>query len=150
MSLRLVVQEERSTELQQKLACARFELLDEYLQSHNHPWIVGYSGGKDSTLVVQLVFEMLLLLAPSERRRSIHIVANDTLVESPLVISHIHRSFQYFSDAAEAFQLPVTVRKLTGVQQGSARRVARKAFATSGSPISRPPASGRSEPRQQR
>ena len=110
MSLRLVVQEDRSTELQQKLVCARFELLDEYLQSHNHPWIVGYSGGKDSTLVVQLVFEMLLSLAPSERRRSIHIVANDTLVESPLVISHIQRSFQYFSDAAEAFQLPVTVR----------------------------------------
>ncbi len=110
MSLRLAVQEERSPELQQKLICGRFELLDEYLQSHNHPWIVGYSGGKDSTLVVQLVFEMLLSLAPSERRRSIHIVANDTLVESPLVISHIQRSFQYFSDVAEAFQLPVTVR----------------------------------------
>jgi DNA sulfur modification protein DndC len=110
VSLRLVVQEERSTELQQKLICARFELMDEYLLSHNHPWIVGYSGGKDSTLVVQLVFEMLLSLAPSERRRPIHIVANDTLVESPLVISHIQRSFQYFSDAADAFQLPVTVR----------------------------------------
>jgi DNA sulfur modification protein DndC len=110
VSLRLVVQEERSTELQQKLIGARVELLDEYLQSHNHPWIVGYSGGKDSTLVVQLVFEMLLSLPPSERRRPIHIVANDTLVESPLVISHIQRSFQYFSDAAYAFQLPVTVR----------------------------------------
>lgn len=110
MSLRLAVQDERSTELQQKLVCARFELLDEYLQPHNHPWIVGYSGGKDSTLVVQLVFEMLLALAPSDRRRPIHIVANDTLVESPLVISHIQRSFQYFADAAEAFQLPVTVR----------------------------------------
>lgn len=110
MSLRLAAQEERNTELQQKLICARFELLDEYLQSHNHPWIVGYSGGKDSTLVAQLVFEMLLRLAPSDRRRPVHIVANDTLVESPLVISHIHRSFQYFSDAAEAFQLPVTVK----------------------------------------
>lgn len=110
MSLQLVVQEERSAELQQKLACTRSELLDEYLQSHNHPWIVGYSGGKDSTLVVQLVFEMLLSLAPSDRRRSIHIVANDTLVESPLVISHVERSFQYFSEAAGAFQLPVTVR----------------------------------------
>lgn len=109
MSLRLVLQEECSTELQEKLNRARFELLDEYLQPHNHPWIVGYSGGKDSTLVVQLVFEMLLSLAPSERRRPIHIVANDTLVESPLVISHIQRSFQYFSDAADAFQLPVTV-----------------------------------------
>ena len=110
MSLRLAVQEERSTELQEKLACAREELLDEYLQTHNHPWIVGYSGGKDSTLVVQLVFEMLLQLAPSDRRRPVHIVANDTLVESPLVISHIERAFQYFSNAAEAFQLPIKIR----------------------------------------
>ncbi len=110
MSLRLAAQAERSAEMNQKLVCARFELLDEYLQPHNHPWIVGYSGGKDSTLVVQLVFEMLLSLPPSERRRPIHIVANDTLVESPLVISHIQRSFQYFSDAADAFQLPITVR----------------------------------------
>jgi len=110
VSLRLAAQAERSAEMNQKLVCARFELLDEYLQPHNHPWIVGYSGGKDSTLVVQLVFEMLLSLPPSERRRPIHIVANDTLVESPLVISHIQRSFQYFSDAADAFQLPITVR----------------------------------------
>jgi DNA sulfur modification protein DndC len=94
--MRLAIQDERSAELRRKLVSARFELLDEYLQPHNHPWIVGYSGGKDSTLVVQLVFEMLLSLAPSDRRRPIHIVTNDTLVESPLVISHIQRSLQYF------------------------------------------------------
>ena len=110
MSLQVVVHEAHTNQFQQKLTRARLELLDEYLQSHNHPWIVGYSGGKDSTLVVQLVFETLLALAPSERRRPIHIVANDTLVESPLVISHVERSIQYFSDAANAFQLPITVR----------------------------------------
>lgn len=59
-----------------KLASAKAELVDEYGQEHLHPWIVGYSGGKDSTLVLQLVFEMLLDLAPGDRRRDVHVVAN--------------------------------------------------------------------------
>ena len=47
----------------------RAELLDEYRQDHDWPWIIGYSGGKDSTLVAHLVFEMLLSLPPSQRGR---------------------------------------------------------------------------------
>jgi DNA sulfur modification protein DndC len=47
---------------------------DEYLSSvQNYPWIVGFSGGKDSTLVAHAVFEALLLVAPSKRTRAIHI-----------------------------------------------------------------------------
>jgi 3'-phosphoadenosine 5'-phosphosulfate sulfotransferase (PAPS reductase)/FAD synthetase len=89
-------------ELVPKLSATRAELLDEYRQSHHHPWIIGYSGGKDSTLVVQLAFEMLLDLPPTERDRPIHVVANDTLVESPLVVAHINRTIEQFRGAAEA------------------------------------------------
>jgi DNA sulfur modification protein DndC len=85
----------------------RRELLDEYSQSHNCPWIIGYSGGKDSTLVVHLVFEMLKLLPQSERVRPVHIVANDTLVESPLVVDHITNSLEEIKNAASAFDLPI-------------------------------------------
>ena len=53
----------------------RADLLDEYRQDHNHPWMIGYSGGKDSTLVAHLVIEMLMGLPPSERKRPVHIVA---------------------------------------------------------------------------
>ena len=53
---------------------------EEYLSSvQNYPWIVGFSGGKDSTLVAHAVFEALLSIAPSKRTRAIHIVSNDTL-----------------------------------------------------------------------
>ena len=45
-------------DLARKLPDVRRELLDEYRQPHAHPWIIGYSGGKDSTLVVHLVIEM--------------------------------------------------------------------------------------------
>ncbi len=88
----------------------RAELLDEYRQNHERPWIVGYSGGKDSTLVVHLVFELLLSLAPSRRLRPVHIVANDTLVESPPVVRHMIRSMEEIGSAASALNLPIVAR----------------------------------------
>lgn len=92
------------------LRAIRADILDEYKQNHSYPWIIGYSGGKDSTLVTHLVFEMLMSLPPSERNRSVHIVANDTLVESPLVVQHIVESIEEIEAAAQAFGLPVTAK----------------------------------------
>jgi DNA sulfur modification protein DndC len=68
----------------------RAELLNEYRQDHTYPWIIGYSGGKDSTLVTHLAFEMLMKLPPSQRKRTVHIVSNDTLVEwsAPTEVVH--------------------------------------------------------------
>lgn len=43
-----------------KLADVLRELLDEYRRPHAHPWVIGWSGGKDSTVLVKLVREMLL------------------------------------------------------------------------------------------
>ncbi|MCY4458995.1 MAG: DNA phosphorothioation system sulfurtransferase DndC [Albidovulum sp.] len=87
----------------------RAEISDEYAQPHEKPWIVGFSGGKDSTLVTHLVVEHLLSIPRSDRLRQVHIVANDTLVESPLVIGHIHERLAEIEHAASAFDLPVTV-----------------------------------------
>jgi len=86
----------------------RQEIADEYAKPYEKPWIVGFSGGKDSTLVVHLVIEHLQSLPRSERRRQVHVVANDTLVESPLVIDHIHKVLREIDAAASAFDLPVT------------------------------------------
>ena len=85
----------------------RAELLDEYRQPHARPWIIGYSGGKDSTLVAHLVFEMLMALPPSQRTRPVHIVANDTLVESPPVVRHMIGSMGEIERGGRAFNLPV-------------------------------------------
>lgn len=79
--------------------------------SHDHPWIVGYSGGKDSTLVLQLVIEVLLQLSPSERRRPVHVLANDTLVESPVLAGHLERMLGMIRAAGEALRLPLVVVK---------------------------------------
>ncbi|MFD1703527.1 DNA phosphorothioation system sulfurtransferase DndC, partial [Methylopila henanensis] len=59
------------------------DVKQEYLsEQQDYPWIIGFSGGKDSTLVAHAVFEALLDISPSRRKRPIHIVSNDTMVES--------------------------------------------------------------------
>ena len=83
------------------------ELRHEYVREHAFPWIVGYSGGKDSTLVAHLVFELLMELPRSRRVRPVHILANDTLVESPPIARHMVESLAEIGQAASAHDLPV-------------------------------------------
>ncbi len=97
--------------LPERLDAIRRDMRDEYTQPHKKPWIVGFSGGKDSTLVLQLVLEMVLRLPPSERTRAIHVLSNDTLVESPVVQAFVDRTLDRVRDAMEGLRLPVSVVK---------------------------------------
>ena len=90
-----------------KLAAVRAALREEYDRRERQPWIVAYSGGKDSTLLLHLVFEMLDKIPPEKRRRDVHVVGNDTLVESPLVINHLHESMKKIKAAAIKQELPL-------------------------------------------
>lgn len=80
----------------------------EYRKRHSDPWIVAYSGGKDSTLLLQLVWEVVAELPPEQRRRHIHVIANDTLVESPIIINHLKNSLNHIQEAATQQGLPLT------------------------------------------
>ena len=81
-----------------------------YLRRDRHPWVVAYSGGKDSTLLLQLVWEVVESLPESDRRRQIVLVGNDTLVESPLVIGHLRGSLETIRRVARKRSLPINVR----------------------------------------
>lgn len=85
----------------------------EYLRRHNDPWVVAYSGGKDSTLLLQMTWEVLASLPSSERRRKVYVVGNDTLVESPLVISHMRESLKKIAESATTSHLPIETRITT-------------------------------------
>ena len=82
----------------------------EYLRKHQDPWVVAYSGGKDSTLLLQLTWEVLASLPVRDRRRKVYVVGNDTLVESPLVIRHLRATMATISTAAAADGLPIETR----------------------------------------
>jgi len=86
------------------------DIRDEYLSAaQTYPWIIGYSGGKDSTLVTHAIFAALLSIEPSRRTRPVHLVSNDTLVESPLVVAHLKQSQDAIALASANLGLPVTV-----------------------------------------
>ncbi len=55
------------------------------------PWMIGFSGGKDSTLLCCLAIEMLFRRPPVKRTKKVYIVSSDTMVENPIVRNYMHR-----------------------------------------------------------
>lgn len=80
--------------------------------SDKRPWIVGFSGGKDSTCVVQLVFYMLMEIPPEKRNKTVHIISSNTLVESPLIDKRVENSLSKMEKAATELNLPIKVKRL--------------------------------------
>ena len=56
------------------------------------PWIIGYSGGKDSTATLQLIWSAIATLPPGSRRKTVHVISTDTLVENPIVSAWVGNS----------------------------------------------------------
>ncbi|CAM2952680.1 sulfurtransferase DndC [Mycobacterium intermedium] len=77
------------------------------------PWVVGYSGGKDSTAVLQLVWLALAALTPTQRTKPVHVISTDTLVENPVVASWVTHSLEVLSKQAETQWLPIKPHRLT-------------------------------------
>lgn len=76
------------------------------------PWVVGYSGGKDSTAVLQLVWLALARLPATARRKPVHVISTDTLVENPVIAAWVDRSHEIMGDAAVDAYLPIHPHKL--------------------------------------
>ncbi len=86
------------------------EIKDQYLQD-NRPWIIGYSGGKDSTTLLQLVWYVIKELPQEKLTKEIHVVCNDTLVENPKVMEWVDQSLEQIKQQAQIDNLPIIVKK---------------------------------------
>lgn len=78
----------------------------QYQQKGNTPWVVTYSGGKDSTLVLHLIIKYLQSL--KRYKRSVHVVCNDTLVESPFVMTLARKYMKKFQYFTKNTSIPIT------------------------------------------
>ncbi|MBE6047490.1 MAG: DNA phosphorothioation system sulfurtransferase DndC [Clostridium sp.] len=94
------------TELQQKVNYILDEMKMVY-KHDNRPWVIGYSGGKDSTTVVQLVFSMLQSLPKEERHKAVYIVSSDTLIENPIVLGYLKHNSQLINEGAKLADIPL-------------------------------------------
>ncbi len=70
-----------------------------YVYKHdNRPWLIGYSGGKDSSMLVSLVIDMIMKLPAEERTKKVYIVTSDTGVENPIVKRYMHTSSEKINE----------------------------------------------------
>jgi len=82
--------------------------------SDSIPWVIGYSGGKDSTAILQLTWYALQELASEgQAKKKVHVISTDTLVENPVVSSWVGKSLSSMKVAAKKQQLPIVPHKLT-------------------------------------
>lgn len=77
------------------------------------PWVIGYSGGKDSTAVLRLIYTALLALKPSQRIKPIFVVSSDTLVETPMVIDLITNTLIKVEADAKRRGLPLSAAQVS-------------------------------------
>ncbi|QOV23072.1 DNA phosphorothioation system sulfurtransferase DndC [Anabaenopsis elenkinii] len=70
------------------------------------PWVVGYSGGKDSTATLQLVWNAIAGLPPEKIHKKIYVITTDTLVENPIVAAWVRNSLKQMKTEAQRQKLP--------------------------------------------
>lgn len=73
----------------------------------NRPWILGFSGGKDSTCMIQIIWNALSLLPNNKLRKKIFIISSDTLVESPKIVETVTDTLQKMEKSAKESNLPI-------------------------------------------
>lgn len=93
-----------------------FDALEERVRvaycSDNRPWVIGYSGGKDSTCALQMIWRALSALPADERRKPIYVLSSDTLVETPVIVDYIDSALDQINRAADEQGMPITAHKV--------------------------------------
>ncbi len=78
------------------------------------PWVIGYSGGKDSTAILQLIwYAMQELEAEGKAKKTVHVISTDTLVENPIVSLWVGRSIEQMRAAVKAQGVNIIPHRLT-------------------------------------
>lgn len=91
----------------EKIASIKHELKENYLKDSS-PWVVTYSGGKDSTMTLQLVLETIA----QNPKKEVHVLYADTRVEPPPVVDHARRLLEKIGEWAKKYNLPVVLNTL--------------------------------------
>jgi DNA sulfur modification protein DndC len=96
-----------------KTVAALIRQVQDLYREDSVPWVVGYSGGKDSTATAVLVWLALAGLPPTERHKDVHVISTDTLVENPVIAGWVARSLHLMEKAAAEQGLPIRPHRLT-------------------------------------
>ena len=89
-----------------------------YLQDRR-PWVVGFSGGKDSTCTLQLIWQALRTLPVDQRRKPIYVISSNTLVETPAIVSYIRATVAAIELSGHAEGMKISARLVEPIVEES-------------------------------
>ena len=89
-----------------------YESVREIYLEDDRPWVIGYSGGKDSTATLQLVWMAIKKVPTKKRTKPIYVISSDTFVETPVVVDHIDSNLDQINAAAKKQKLPFEAHKV--------------------------------------
>ena len=96
-----------------------FQVIDELkeeirnLYGEGIPLVVGWSGGKDSTACLQLVWSAVSELPKAKRTNRVHVITTDTMVENPVVAAYVEGQLGHMNQAATDQDMPIEAHRLT-------------------------------------
>ena len=88
------------------------EEVQELYLADQTPWVIGYSGGKDSTAVVQVTWNAIQKLPPEKRHKPVYVITTDTMVENPIVAAWVEGSLKQLGGEARKVGMPFTDKLL--------------------------------------
>ena len=83
--------------------------------TYNRPMVIGYSGGKDSSATLQIVWDVVSELNSDQLVNDIHVISTDTLVETPYIEEYINNILEKINLTAGRLKLPIKAHKLTPI-----------------------------------
>lgn len=99
----------------EKTIDALIKQTQELYLSDDIPWVLGYSGGKDSTATLQLIWMAIHGLPAEKHIKPVHVISTDTMVENPIVALWVEHSLTAMKKAVDEQSLPICPHRLTPV-----------------------------------
>ena len=82
-----------------------------YLEDER-PWLVGFSGGKDSTMLASLVFDAVLSTPATQRKKPVSVLCTDTRVEIPAIADMVEGTLDRMRKCSHQHNLSIDANLL--------------------------------------
>jgi DNA sulfur modification protein DndC len=87
----------------------KMRIVERAYAQDSRPWIIGFSGGKDSSALLKLVYSAVL--KSPQQKRPLVVVYCDTGVENPIVANYVTAVLSNLLEEARRDKLPIRVLK---------------------------------------
>lgn len=91
----------------------KVEEIQQLYLKNDKPWIIGYSGGKDSTATMQLVYFAVANLPKEKRKKKVWVICSDTMVEIPTVIKRVDITLNRINQYSLINGIPFSAHKVS-------------------------------------